>query len=520
MNKLFLKLESFAEIAMEVVRKAIAHKTAAIVLMILLIVSGKLLLIGVLGSPVPYYDQWLAEAKFLYIPYLNSDLQISDMFIVHNEHHIVFTKILSLLYLEIAGNWNPIFQMIFNIPLHIGCILGFVYIFRVQYLGKNGFLLTLMTAVLFFVPFDSDNTLWGFQSQFYFVIGLSLFAVPVAARTEAFSFAWIAALVLGSISFFAMGAGIGVVLAIALLALLQIIVGARARSLKEFCGIAAFLVAAFLMLPDHANTGAANIGQFIWGFGLAAGWPVPLPVIGVFVVNIPALILLVTLIRDKSPKQAIGWAVIALLFWVGLQAALISYARPGGTVTARYFDIYAFTPLLNMIALILVIGQRADRKSPLLAAVAIGWFCLIPASLTFYAAKFMPVEVSMDVPMVAARDENFSKFVQTLEPDVLRKPFQEIPFDDSSVLIDLASRPEILGILPDRFGAAPENRQIMRQRLFLGGGLNADPDLLKTIAFWGGTALLAFCLSLLGLAIIVRSSTIGNIVPVKPGNGG
>src|SRR4051794_35333507 len=69
--------------------------------------GAKLILIAELGSPMPLMDQWNGEAANLYMPYLHGTLSFGDLFTPHNEHRIVLTRLLTLLHLELAGEWNP-----------------------------------------------------------------------------------------------------------------------------------------------------------------------------------------------------------------------------------------------------------------------------------------------------------------------------------------------------------------------------------------------------------------------------
>lgn len=486
---------------------------------VLLIIAGKLLLIGLLGSPVPYYDQWLAEGQQLYIPYLRGELGWRDFLTTHNEHIILFTRGINILYLELAGNWNPIFQMLMNITLHLAGLLIFIHRFRSYFFSETHGLLIVLFTIVFALPFSSDNTLWGFQSLFYFVIIFSLVGVPLVCGTNAFSWRWALGVLLGIASFFAMNAGIGVVLSMAFFCLLQVLTGVRKRSLAEVAGIAFMLAIVFAMIPERTHLTPATPLQFLWGFGLAGGWPVPLPVVGVAIANLPAFWLLVVLIRRVEQLNSLDWSIVALLFWAGFQAALVSYGRPGGTVTARYFDIYAFIPLLNLLAL-MALQRRGLLRFPQARLGSISWIALIMSSLMLYAVKFMPIEVTMNPYTVAARDRNISAFVSTGNLAVLEKPFQQIPYDDHKVLAAIVSEPEILGILPARFGAPEKFRTSMRQKLAMNGGLNLDPDVLKVSAFWLGGLLLALCsgmmATLMSTAWLQRAKQELDVEPLPP----
>jgi hypothetical protein len=94
-----------------------------------LIVEGVyLVLIGQLGNPTPFWDQWDAEGMPVYLPYINQSLRIGDLFTLHNEHRIPLTKLLGLLHLIANEYCDTILQMIINSLIHIAAIGVFLYL--------------------------------------------------------------------------------------------------------------------------------------------------------------------------------------------------------------------------------------------------------------------------------------------------------------------------------------------------------------------------------------------------------
>ena len=93
------------------------------------VLFAKLWLVWQLGNPTPFYDQWDAEAAFLYKPYLEGNLTWGGLFAAHNEHRLFTTRIFHLALFEIGGHrWNPVLQMVCNAFWHvaaIGVVLGF-----------------------------------------------------------------------------------------------------------------------------------------------------------------------------------------------------------------------------------------------------------------------------------------------------------------------------------------------------------------------------------------------------------
>src|SRR5580698_6639125 len=90
----------------------------------LVALGAKLWTIQIWGTNIPYWDQW-DEARLLFKPWLEGTLTWRDFFIPHNEHRILFTRLLDLAELKLNGQWDPFFQMIVSALLHIGygCLL-------------------------------------------------------------------------------------------------------------------------------------------------------------------------------------------------------------------------------------------------------------------------------------------------------------------------------------------------------------------------------------------------------------
>lgn len=61
-----------------------------------LVLAAKLILIAHFGQPVPFWDQWDAEAYRLYKPYLEGTLQPQAFIEPHNEHRILLTRLLGI----------------------------------------------------------------------------------------------------------------------------------------------------------------------------------------------------------------------------------------------------------------------------------------------------------------------------------------------------------------------------------------------------------------------------------------
>ena len=154
------------------------------------VLGAKILLIARLGIPTPYWDQWDAEAAGLYLPWLEGRLDAAHWFAFHNEHRLVLTRASALALLWLTGTWDPIAQMLFNALVHVAAI-GLLIALLGRLLDLTRFLFFAAFALLFWaVPFGWDNTLGGFQLQFYGLILLSVLSLHLVCA-PAWSVRWV-----------------------------------------------------------------------------------------------------------------------------------------------------------------------------------------------------------------------------------------------------------------------------------------------------------------------------------------
>src|SRR5581483_11201640 len=68
--------------------------------------AAKLWFIHRSGSPVPYCDQWDAEAQNTFIPWFEGRFRLADFFGAHGQHRIFFTRTCNLVLMLLNGQWD------------------------------------------------------------------------------------------------------------------------------------------------------------------------------------------------------------------------------------------------------------------------------------------------------------------------------------------------------------------------------------------------------------------------------
>jgi hypothetical protein len=174
---------------------------------LLIILGAKISSISVYGSATPFWDQWDAEAIGIYRPYVTGTLRFTDLVVPHNEHRILLPKLVALGLFVASGRWDPLLQMICNAMVHTAAV-GVLLIVLTRGLDRGGRLaLAFFAALAFALPYGAENTLAGFQLQFYLLILLGPLAVFLLYDAAAWSAQWWIGTVVALLSYFTIAPG-------------------------------------------------------------------------------------------------------------------------------------------------------------------------------------------------------------------------------------------------------------------------------------------------------------------------
>ena len=152
------------------------------------------------------------------------------------------------------------------------------------------------------VPFGWENTLWGFQIQFYLLLLFGAAGVALLFDAPAFSARWWLGTLFAIASFFNTVSGALTLGAAIAVAAAQIVLRQR-RGSREFAAIALHAALVALMLADipklahHSELVAHSTEQTLIALVTAAGWPlithdwlVRFRILAVLALNAPLLL--------------------------------------------------------------------------------------------------------------------------------------------------------------------------------------------------------------------------------------
>jgi hypothetical protein len=334
-----------------------------LVLLAILAVAGvawgaKLMLIRAYGSDVPYMDQWDAQAGLLYIPAAEHHLTPQLFWWPHNEHRVLLTRLTNYGLTIANRQWDPLLEMSVNAALHAALAAALLALARRQTRGGAFVGVALVVAALFALPFAWENTLAGFQSQFYFLawtalgfLWLALPAAPLGAR-------WWAGVAVGLVGLGSMSSGfLCAAAALGVVALRAVWCERRwtwRDSIAALVYLAICVVGAQLVnpVPGHAYLKVTSFGQWLQVFCHVLAWPANQWLGAVVIVQLPLVAFLIGRLRARR-LDGPDAVLLGLALWIWGQVAAVAYSRGNGGMgdSPRYYDLYAIGIVLNAIAL-------------------------------------------------------------------------------------------------------------------------------------------------------------------------
>jgi len=434
----------------------------------LVLFAAKLLLIARYGDPTPHSDEWAGDGLNFLIPLLHGRWAWRIWVAPHNEHRILLTRLVIWVILKASGRWDLIAQVELNAALHAISLVLIAFMLADAASGRRdpvaASILIAFAIVANAIPFSFDNTLHGFQSQFYFLIALSFASIALLVPSAAFSFRWWAGLGVGTLALFSVASGalsfcpsIGV-------ALLQALRGQR-RGRREIAGlcvlmaVTAALVCAVPTVPMHDIYRAHSVRQLLWAFAHASAWPFGAGLC--FVAQGPAVVASTLIIWESTGRSDRSWYLVAGLLWIMVQVLLLSWSRALSPIESRYMDLFIIGQMVGAASALsllrLKLPVRLDRR--IVASAVAVWFLAIMAGYLQAANRFLPRNLpppsTEGLASVAHLRAYLAHAPDPLAPD---EAWMANIIPDTGLVRDVLDDPAIRAVLPGRLGGrAPEN---------------------------------------------------------------
>ncbi|TGN08049.1 hypothetical protein [Leptospira ilyithenensis] len=434
------------------------HKYQIFLTVFFLVWSIRLLWIGLYGVDVPFWDQWDGEADSIYLPILRGDYDLKHLISQHNEHRIFFTRILSIVIFLLNGHWNTVLVMQIQAMIP-GAIAGFLA--QTFWKINRSYSACLGIAVYFAAPLGTENMLWGFQSQFYFMVLFSVISIYYSSFGESNRKFVLSAFVFSVFAFFNIASGALVAFVISVVSCLKLIFGLSEDKKKTILISISFLLLFvfeifFTKLPSgHEELHASDYHTYLNSLSLYMGWPGINKIgFGYYIHGFTfSLFFIILIFKREKLKNPYVQYLISLQIWIYAQILLLVYARGGGSeanIANRYLDILSLGPLFTFFILICLLNRKriilfANLSFLLLSIVFTNR--VIREGFIERASLFLQREKMLSVLVTAKRME--AKEKGSSLPFLLAKtPVLELPYPDATRLHMLLTDPLFDKMMP------------------------------------------------------------------------
>lgn len=464
--------------------------------------GARLVVISAFGSSVPVLDQWGAEGRMLYLPYLKGTLSVADLFASHNGHRIVITRLLALGHLELAGEWNTRLEMVLGALVLTVFVTWLAALLMPVVAQDRQLLLACFIALVFAFPIDYENTVWGFQSQVYLSLLAGLAALVAFASAKSFSPRWFGGLAAGILAYFTFATGVAALSAAVMLVSLQLATNTRKRCRREIAAVV--VVAAIALALIVWGAGSTKTMSSLWTFAAGLGIFAALTLLGA----IPILwFCRLTLMRRPSVSDR-DWLMVGLSAWVAIQLALFAYGR-GILVAPRYMGVVL---LVYPIALVAVLVRSERNRSTMRERSQVRLFTWVLTVVGVVAVAGCASVIACSYWAKGADQQRADVRAYLVTGDVadLREQGARnfgtvLVLPDAEGLALILQNPDLRAILPHDIRPAGADIAGARNRMLLKGKLAGATDAAVELLLASSPLILAIGIGLLFVVGISRS---------------
>ena len=422
----------------------------ALLALFVVVFGARLWIVNGYGSPVPFWDQWDAEGAGLFAPFLRRSLSLAHFFTPHNEHRIVLTRLLSLGLFQLDGMWDPRLEMVVNAIIAAGTavvVAGLV----LRELGMSWWRHVVAgVGVLWSLPYAWENTVCGFQSQFYLLLFFSFLALWGLCHGRAYSAPWWIGAVSTVLAGLTMASGFLAPLAVVFIRSAAVALDRKTwrthLSTLVFC-LLCVATSVFFMTTAPQNHGFRAQGPryFLGSFCRNLSWPeCRVSAAFLFLFAVPAFILARGLFQKERRQSRAGWFLSVLFVWVVLQAGALAYGRGGfgGVPASRYQDVLAIGLLASFLTFLL----EFSRIKPW---VRYAWILFAAFGLVQDTSDDFRILLPLQRQHVAQQVRRCRAYVESKDPAVLtsRTDRLDIPYPDPTRLAQYLDDPQLRSTL-------------------------------------------------------------------------
>ena len=357
------------------------------------------------GSPLPFFDQWLAEFNNLY---LNGVVNGTGVwFTAHNEHHQITMKLASMLGFLLNGYWGVKFLGVAAGVVRAACAGVAWLLLSHQATDRQRILMWLVCAIGFGVPWSAFNALNGMQISFFFADLAMLFSLLVVQRWQGWR-SGITLIILILIGLGSMASALAIPLATLTLHLAE----RKPRPGFVVCWVGTLIFAVIYVLSKGGTGSIQSIPDSIHFFLTLLAWPLPWAIWGAAILAGGIALLILHIRRQAGPRLAIAYAFG--VFAVG-NIAMLALGRTPTEFHPRHWESVGWLPFA--IIILLLSFALNCRLKPVIRLVSI---ILASVVVTTVGLKF----AHTTWPDLRASHENRETIVQHYREALLSGDFR------------------------------------------------------------------------------------------------
>jgi hypothetical protein len=379
-----------------------------------LVLGIRLALFNYGGSPLPYYDQWMAEYGNFLLPLATNPTGAawSLLLVPHNEHLLLTTKLLTLLGFWLNGYWDVEFLAICAAVVRAAVAF---YTYRLIAHGSRGagriVLWVACTAVLG-SPLSAYNVLCGMQVSFYFVDLTCLASLWIMQRWNSPVASGVALCCTMAVGIASMGSAVALP---AVTLVVHLIDGRKRIGFWAAWATTVIMAIAYTSLraPILLKAGSApSVGGGAAFFLQLVSWPIGQGIAGLGLIIVVAVCLW-TYCRRGAPRAEPIAQIAGLGIFGGTNALLLAVQRNPETLHMRHWEALAWTPLAVVALLV---------RLPMNSVVTRRWVNAAAATLTvIYLTAALALFFKHSEPYLAGAHANRQLALDHYRAQILSK---------------------------------------------------------------------------------------------------
>lgn len=429
------------------------------------VVLARSVLVSMYATDMPLWDQWDAEIRRLYKPFVDGTLGWSDLFAAHNEHRVFFTRILGLaLFCANERQFDNLVVAFVNTLVYAAMLGAFAAPYFRELDRRSLLSAGLGVVVLGGLPYGWENVTIGFQNQFYFE-GLWA-SIAIGALAFGRGNRWpcvLAAVGAGLCALFTLASGVLVAPVLVVVALCLNRSGELHR--RQFVAVAfagtALLVAGLQLIPpfaSHAGLHAGNPAAFVSAALMALCWPLPASWLVLALIWWPCALWTLRIARGSVPMPRLDVFLFGIAVWTALHALAIAEARGQGSlfVASRYTETLALGVACNLLLALRVTGDLRERVGR--RALALGTLGVVATAGFFAGLGGRAIHGTTALAIRAEQQHNAARniaaFLAGAGPGALtgKSPY-DISHPSAARIIGLLSDPTVSAMMPGSVAA-------------------------------------------------------------------